>query len=262
MRKNKIIGILLLAILLISATAISKKLIKWNFNDYTKLTYQYNQTMSTNVEFFPNTQKMLMTANLIVSIKNKEFADVIFTDIKQITLSADSLGVYKANDTIEMPNQILFQDLKADGEIDGDIQQSNAMLARTLFPITNKEMKIGETVDLKMSMPFNMMGSSLNVKGFNRVKYTNSNNGIENLKTTIDVSDYTIPEEIKQDYICYLKGKSDFHFDSDKGIFRNGTINLNMAMGINVADSTSTEKDIKMMLDMATEINIKLIKSE
>ncbi len=262
MRKNKIIGILLLTVLLISATTISKKLIKWNFNDYTKLTYEYNQTISTDGEYLPDTQKMLMTANLLVSIKNKEFADVIFTDIKQIMLSADSLGVYKATDTIEMPNQVLFQDLKADGDIDGDIQQSNAMLTRTLFPITNKKMKIGDTVDLKMSMPFNVMGTSLNVKGYNRVKYTNSNNGIENLKTTIDVSDYTIPEEIKQEYVCYLKGKSDFYFDSNKGIFNNGTMNMNIAMGINIADSTSTEKDIKMMLNMTTEINLKLMKTE
>lgn len=197
MRKSKNIGILLLILLMISATVIPKKLIKWNFNDYNKLTYQYNQTMSTDVEFFPNPQKMQMTANLIVSIKDKEFADVIFTDIKQMTLSVDSLGVYRVRDTIEMPNQVLFQDLTPEGKIDRHIQQSNLMLARTLFPITNKKMKIGDTIDLKMSMPFNMMGSNINVKGYNRVKYTNSDNGIEKLTSVIDISDYTIPEEIE-----------------------------------------------------------------
>jgi hypothetical protein len=262
MLNRKILGISLVALLLISGNTISKKLIKWNFDDYEKLTYNYNQTMSTDVEFFGDNQKMLMTANLIVSIKDNEHADVIFTDIKHITFSADTLGVYKATDTIEMPNQVLFQDLTPEGKIDGDIQQSSLMLAHTLFPITNKKMKIGETVDLKMSMPFNMMGTNLNVKGFNRVKYIKSNDGIENLNTVIDVSEYTIPEEIEQDYICYLKGTSDFNFNSKKGIFNDGIINLNMAMGINIADTTTTEKTAKMMMDMTTEIKLNLIKTE
>ncbi|MEX0362542.1 MAG: hypothetical protein AB3N10_16315, partial [Allomuricauda sp.] len=206
--------------------------------------------------------KILMTGNLIVSIKDKEHADVIITDIKQMTLTADSLGVYEVTDTIKMPNQVLFQDLTAEGNIDGDIQQSGVMLARTLFPITNKKMKIGDSVDLKMSMPFNMMGTNLTVKGHNRVKYANSNNGIEKLNTKIDVSDFTIPEEIKQEYVCYLKGNSNFSFDSKKGIFKNGTINMNMGMGMKVTDSTSVERTTKMMMEMMTEINLKLIKTD
>jgi len=262
MLRIKTLGILLISVIFISATSISGKLIKWNFDDYTKLTYEYIQTMSTDVEIFDDTQEMMMTANLIIKIKDKQHADVIFTDIKQYNMSQDSLGNYKAIDSIEMPNQILFQDLTPEGNIDGNVLQSNLMLARTLFPITNQKMKIGETTDLKMSMPFNMMGSNINVKGYNRVKYVKSINGIEKLSSLIDVSEYTIPEEIEQDYICYLKGSSDFSFDSKRGVFNDGIININMAMGINITDSITTEKTPKMMMDMNTEIKLKLIKTE
>jgi hypothetical protein len=262
MARRKILGILLFSVIFISATSVSKKLIKWNFDEYTTLTYEYNQSMLTDVEFFDDAQKMMMTAYLIIKIKNKQSADVIFTNIKQFRMSKDSLGTYKVTDTIEMPNQILFQDLTPEGNIDGDIQQSNLMLARTLFPITNQKMKIGETTDLKMTMPFNMMGSNINVKGYNRIKYVSSNDGIEKLSTLIDVSEYTIPEEIEQDYICYLKGYSDFSFDSKRGVFNDGIINLNMAMGINITDSTTTKETAKMFMDMNTEIRLKLIKTE
>lgn len=37
---------------------------------------------------------------------------------------------------------------------------------------------------------------------------------------------------------------------------------MNMAMGINISNSTTIQKDFKMMMDMNTEINLKLIKTE
>ena len=259
---KKISGILMVLVMFIAATPVSNDLIKWNFSDYKKLTYEYNQTMLTDVGFLDDLQKMMMTANLIIKIKDEQHADVIFTDIMHYRMSQDSLGSYKVTDTIDMPNQILYQDLTPNGNIDGYIQDSYLMLARILFPTTNQKMKIGETIDLKMSMPFNMMGSNINVKGYNRVKYVDSNDGIEKLSSLIDVSEYTIPEEIDQDYICFLKGNSDFSFDSKRGVFNEGTINMNVAMGINITDSITAKKSIKMMMDMDTEINLKLIKTE
>lgn len=253
--------IVLISISAISATTVPKKLIKWNFGNYSKLTYEYSQSMSSDVEFFKNTDKREMTAKLIVNIKDKEHADMILIDIKSLLMSQDSTGNYVAKDTIEMPNQILFQDLTPEGNIDGNIPQSSLMLAKTLFPITGKKMKLGQTIDLNMSMPFSIYGSNINVKGNNSVKYESSKNGIEELTIT-DVSEYTIPEEIEQDYLCYLKGKSNFHFDAKKGLFKDGVIHMNMAMGINVIDSTTMEKSAQMIMDMNTEIKLKLIKTE
>lgn len=262
MIRRAYILLILISIIGISATVGSDKLIKWNFDDYTKLTYEYRQLMSSEVAFFDDAQKGLLTANLIVRIKDNKYADVIYTDIKSYTLSIDSLGNYIKSDSINMPNQVLFQDLTPEGNIDGNIDQGSIMLAKTLFPITNKKMKIGETTDLKMSMPFNMFGSNINVRGFNRVKYESSDGGIAKLSSVIDVSEYTIPEEIDQDYLCYLIGNSSFNFDSDKGIFKDGVINLILAMGINETDSTTMKKTTKMMMEMNTEIILKLIKTE
>ncbi len=262
MQRKLLVPLLLISFLLIAATLPTKKPIRWNFNDYTKLTYDYRQSISTDMSFMGGKQQSLMTAKLLVKIKDKEFADVLFTDIQSIGMSKDSLGNYVATDTTSMPNTILFQDLKPDGTIDGHIQQSSVMLARTLFPITNKKMKVGDTVGLKMSMPFNIFGSAINVKGFNHVTYVGSENGFEKLNTVIDVSDYTIPEEINQDYLCYLKGNSRFSFDADKGLFKEGTINLNLGMGTTITDSTMVKKTTNMMMDMDTEINFKLMKAE
>ena len=244
MQRNLLIPLSLITFLLVSATVPSKKLIRWNFKDYTKLTYDYRQATTADISFMGKTQRSLMKAKLLVKIKDEVFADVLFTDLQSINLVQDSLGNYVPTDTITMPNSILFQDLKPDGTIDGHIQQSSLMLARTLFPITNKKMKIGDTVALKMSMPFNIFGSAINVKGFNKVTYEGSEDEGEKLSTRIDVTDYTIPEEINQDYLCYLKGNSDFSFDADKGIFKEGTINMNMGMGVNITDSTTVKKQL------------------
>jgi hypothetical protein len=262
MINKKYISLILVSTIAISATVVSNKLIKWNFDDYTKLTYEYSQLMSNEVDFNDETLKVLMTANLIVSIKDNKYADVIFTDRVSYLFSKDSLGNYIKSDSLNMPNHILFQDLTPEGNIEGSIDQGSIMLAKTLFPITNKKMNIGETTDLKMSMPFNMFGSNINVRGFNRVKYESSDGGILKLSSVIDVSEYTIPEEIDQDYLCYLIGNSSFNFDSDKGIFKDGVINLNLAMGINETDSIKMKKTTKMMMEMNTEIKLKLIKTE
>ncbi|NQX81114.1 MAG: hypothetical protein HRT66_03840 [Flavobacteriaceae bacterium] len=258
----KIKLIVLISIISISAVVVSKKVIKWNFEDYTKLTYEYSQSTLTEAEFFKGTNKVISKANLIIKIKDKGHADVIFTDMKFIVMSRDSIGNYIAKDTIKMPNQVLFQDLTPNGSIEGNIQQSNLMLVKTLFPIIDQKMKLGKTYDIEMSMPFNIFGSSINVKGNNKVTYESSRNNIEELSTIINVSDYTIPEEIEGEYVCFLKGKSSFNFDSKKGVFKDGLIKLNMAMGISITDSIDMKKTTKMIMDMNTEIKLKLIKIE
>lgn len=232
--------------------------IKWNFKDYQKITYAYSQKMAAKTPFSSDSMWNGMEANLIVSIKNNELADIVLADVKTYSFDKDSLGNYIATDTVEMSNRILFQDLTPEGKMKGEIKQGNAMLAKTLFPIPNKPMAIGDTANLRMNMPFNIYGSSINAKGYNRIKYVEKKNDILHLKTKIDVSEYQIPEEINQDYICFLKGNSSFKFDSEKGVFEAGTINLSMGMGVNQVDSTSNSKEDKMMMEMNTKIDLKL----
>jgi hypothetical protein len=78
-------------------------------------------------------------------------------------------------------------------------------------------------------------------------------------ESIINVSEYTIPEDVKTKWICYLKGDIKFNFNSEKGYFTEGEVKLNMAFQ---PEKTNDNDGLSMALDMETTINLKLVKVE
>jgi len=249
---------------LISASFIilNGDIFRWRFDKFKKLTFKYGQVESAKSEFFGN--KKMNTFNkldgqLVVKVKSDTLADIVLEDLKMTTCNIDSLGDTLMVMTHSVP-EMFIQDLKEDGTIEGQLNGQMEMLAKTLFPITNKKAEIGDSTDLSMTMPFNLLGSTINVKGYNRVKYLGNVEGVDKFETIINVSEYTIPDDVKTKYKCYVKGNSKFDFSSQKGYFTNGMININVAFG--TESSESSQSMMNMSMDMNTQIVLQLVTAE
>ncbi|HEY4874910.1 MAG TPA: hypothetical protein VIH86_05020 [Puia sp.] len=202
-----------------------------------------------------------LDGKLIVKVKSATLADIVLVDLKMTICNLDSLGDTSIIMTQSVP-EMFIQDLKEDGTIEGQLNGQTEMLAKTLFPIMNKKTEIGDSADLPMIIPFNLFGSTINVRGYNRVKYVGNKAGIDKFETIINVSDYTIPDEVKSKYKSYMKGNSKFDFDSQKGYFTSGVVNINMAFGTESESSDSSKFMMNLSMDMNTKITLQLVTVE
>ena len=111
------------------------------------------------------------------------------------------------------------------------------MLLKMLFPLPSKPIKIGESVDVPAQIPFNAMGSLLQVTGHSRITLTQfvkiGGRTCAQLDVDIDISQIEVPTELKGEYKCSSRGASIFFFDIDSRSFVSGTIALIMQFSIN-----------------------------
>jgi hypothetical protein len=235
---------------------------RWHFDKFKKLTFKYGQVESTKSGFFVNKKMNIfnkLDGKLVVKVKSDTLADIVLEDLKMTMCNIDSLGDTSTVMIRSVP-EMFIQDLKEDGSYEGQLNGQMEMFAKTLFPIINKKAEIGDSTDLPMAMPFNLFGSTINVKGYNRVKYLGNAEGVDKFETVINVSEYTIPDEVKTNYKCYMKGNSKFDFNSQKGYFTKGVININVAIG---AESSESPKSmLNMSMDMNTQIVLQLVTAE
>ena len=184
---------------------------------------------------------------LVVKVNNSSVADMIFKDMFMKISEIDSLGIKKQIMENQMP-EFNIQGLNEDGKIDGKLNSQTEILAKILFPVINKNLKLNETHDLPLDMAFNQYGYQIKVKGQNSIKY----DGNGELKTKINISEFENLQDSKK-YISYLKGNSSYNFDNQKGYFKSGTININMAIG-------SIENKISVItMNSNSTITLKLI---
>mgnify|MGYP006293104849 CR=1 FL=1 len=126
---------------------------------------------------------------------------------------------------------LVMQGLKEDGT--GSIGNSSQdMLLKMLFPLPPDSLQVGESVDIPARMPFNAMGSPLEVNGRSRIALTRyvqaGNRTCAQLDVDIDISELDVPEELDGEYQCTVKGRSRFFFDVNSRSFVSGTIAMLM----------------------------------
>ncbi|WP_291723656.1 hypothetical protein [Bernardetia sp.] len=220
--------------------------IRWKFGNFEKLTYEYHQiseNKSSMMNFGKQDGKMLSKATglLIVSPKEGGKADVVFKNVEMSLLSVSEEG--DTTQTMKQSSPDFFmQDMDELGKIAGNLNQQTELLAQTLFPIPSEKLKVGQTSKIPISMPFNMLGSIINVTGFNEVKLESLEDAKAKVSTIIDVSEFEIPEDANVNYECYLKGSSNYTFDTTQGYF--DTIDLNITMVLkNLASDNQDEND-------------------
>ncbi len=255
---KKLLSIFLIT-LCCSFISSDRHLIQWEFDNFKKLTFSYVQTMHSKSSIMSD-MSMLQELNgiLVVHAKSPTHADVLFKELQMKMFRLDSLGDSSDVMTNIYPDMFI-QDMKEDGSIDGELDGQTELLAKVLFPALPKAIAPGDSVDLPMMVPFNIMGSVIKVKGYNRVKYTGTTNESSTLNTIINVTDYTIPEDIKTKYICFLKGTSSFQFNDTKRYFTQGEITIHMGFGTEGEKKSDPDR---LMMDMKSTIKLKLIKVE
>lgn len=113
---------------------------------------------------------------------------------------------------------------------------SQDLMLRLLFPLPNKSLAVGESVELPMQMPFNLGESVLPVTGICRVRLvryvTIENRTCAELKAEMDVSKMKVPAEIEGTYSASLTGQSVMYFDVSRKIFQSATVAAVMEMNV------------------------------
>jgi len=217
-------------------------LFRWNFSNKDVHAYAYEQevrskaAMSSPPDDRINDMQPELSGRglLLVKSQGDGTANLVLKDLK-MSMKTD-FGGNKESDTMEhTAPPLVVQGMKEDGS--GSFgESSQEMFLKSLFPLPTKPLKVGESVDVPAQMPFNAMGSVLQVKGRSRItlgRYVKiGNRTCAQLDVDLDVSEMKVPSELKGKYKCSIKGTSVFYFDVANRFFTSGSIALLMQFSI------------------------------
>ena len=161
---------------------------------------------------------------LLVKSQGDGTANLVLTDMK-VSMKAHLVADEEPETMEQSMPPVVVQGMKEDGSASFG-NSSQDMLLRTLFPLPDKPLDVGETVDVPASIPFNAMGSPLPVKGRIRITLTRyvkiEQRTCAQLDVDIDISDIKVPPELKGEYECAITGTSVFYFDVAERVFASG----------------------------------------
>ncbi len=208
-------------------------ILRWDFSRKTVHNYLYEQeaknkfTVGLGVgEQVPDTEQSLSAkATLLVKSQGDGTAELVLKDSK-VTMKM-TMGKEKEPKIMEstMP-PIVVQDMKEDGSASFG-NSSQDLFLRMLFPLPRKPLNVGEFVDADVQMPFNAMGSLLQVKGRSRMTLTRyveiSGRICAQFDVDTDISGLRVSSELEGDYKVSMKGRSLYFFDIDRRLFVYGS---------------------------------------
>ncbi len=178
-------------------------------------------------------QEMSAKGVLLVKSQGDKTAELVLKDMK-MSMKMDMGDQGPKTMEQNMP-PFVIQGMKEDGS--GSFGNSSMdMLLKMLFPLPSKSIKVGEFVDVPAQMPFNAMGSMLQVTGRSRITLTQyvkiGDRTCAQLDVKTTISTLKVPTELKGEYKCSTKGKSVFYFDTADRSFISGTISMIMQFSI------------------------------
>jgi len=209
---------------------------RWDFSKKNVQAYSYEQEVINKTEISTEAgnemgdpeQSMSAKGSLLIKSQADGTAELILKDMK----ASMRISFNKTDDPKTMEQEMppfVVQGMKEDGTGPfGDSSQD--MLLKLIFPLPSKTLKIGESVDVPAQMPFNAMGSQLQVKGHSRIKLTRyvliGNHTCAQFNVDIDISDLKVPSEFEGEYLCSTKGSAVFFFDISSRAFVSGSTAL------------------------------------
>ena len=207
---------------------------RWDFSSPDVVhTYSYEQEVRTTSDMglsvgdAPGTldQTMSSTGVLLVRSRGSGTGELVLKDVK-VRMESDAGGDDGSRSMEQTIPPIVVQGLKEDGSgAFGDNPQD--MFLKMLFHLPSKALRVGESVDVPAQMPFNAMGSVLQVKGRFRITLTRyvriAENRCAQLDVDTDISQLNVPPELQGEYRCSLRGTSVFYFDVQHRRFQSGT---------------------------------------
>jgi len=218
-------------------------LLRWDFSGKRVYSYSYSQKISSIGHFYTelegdDTPEPATTSELkgkmFLKSEGDRTARLVLEDLKVIM----ELDIPESEEPKQMESQappMVIQGVQEDGtmKLGGTAQE---ILLKTLFPIPPTALKVGESVSVPATMPFNAMGSALYVTGTSVTTLTDYvalyGRTCAKLETIIDISTLKVPEELKGTYRCQVRGKSVFFFDVQGKRFLSGRVALIMGMRV------------------------------
>lgn len=207
---------------------------RWNFGSQDVHSYTYEQEVRSKTDMGSFGDKsddmdqveMSAKGTLLIKSQGNGTAELVLKDMK-MSAKMNSGGDKKPKIMEQTAPPLVVQGMKEDGS--GSFGNSSQdMLMKMLFPLPAKFMKVGDSVDVPMQMPFNAMGSVLQVSGRSRItlaRYVKiGKHTCAQLDVDTDISEIKIPSELKGEYKCSTKGTAVFYFDVANRYFVSGTI--------------------------------------
>ena len=213
-------------------------------------------------------QEMSAKGMLLIKSQGDSTAELVLKDMK-MSMKMD-MGKDEPKTMEQQMPPFVMQGMKENGS--GSFGNSSQdMLLKMLFPLPSKPIKVGESVDVPAQMPFNVMGSMLQVTGRSRITLTQyvkiGGRTCAQLDVDTDISKLKVPTELKGEYNCSTKGISVFYFDVSSRSFVFGTIALLMQFSIDAPmpqmkisgeDAPDMPKRSKMSMSSDNLITVKL----
>jgi len=179
-------------------------------------------------------QEMSAKGALLIKSQGDGTASLVLKDMK-MSMKMNAGGGEEPKTMEQAMPPVVVQGMKEDGS--GSFGNSSQdMLLKMLFPLPSGSLGVGESFDVPSQMPFNAMGSMLQVKGRTRItlaRYVKiGKRTCAQLDVDTDISKLKVPPELNGEYKCSTKGTSVFYFDVANRSFVSGTIALIMQFSI------------------------------
>jgi len=250
--------VLIVLLLGLASCQSTTEKVKWNFQNFKRISYDYHQVIESQSPFAKGeTTLSEAKGTLIVTVKKSGKADVIF---KEIEMSMSSIST--AGDTNQIMSQkvpdFFMQGMDEFGNVSGYRDQQTELISQVLFPLPSEETAVGDVFERPASVPFSMLGSQINVTGFNKIKLAAIEDDIATISTVVDISDFEIPKEANVNYECYMKGKAENTFDIAKGFFKTVDLDITMVAKKLPTKGEVNDEDNEMLKKMAEGLGIEM----
>jgi len=202
----------------------------WDFSKPKKYVYHLKRMTKSDgeLEDIPlgdrSKDEQIMTADLTVKVKKNKAADIILSNTK-VSKSSMFKGRELAaqNRLLSKKIQISYQDYPADGRVEHIGQELGV---GSWFPLPPYDFAPGGSAKLSLKIPFHANGSLLFLRGTNTLKYLRKEKkdgrNCAVIRSKVEVSDLTVPEELAEEHQCSFKGEGIYYFDYENHCFVSG----------------------------------------
>lgn len=236
-----------------------KQKFAWDFNSKNIYVYSFEQ-ITNGVNNWgddtrdADTSKIVGKGEVKIKSRGQDKADFVLT----LTIEHN---VFKSFNNMP-PQTMIIPDMDANGQFESKRRNSDVMFD-LIFPLPSKDLEIGESEKLDLEIPYNLMGSPLYIKGFNKLKYikdTAPNTAL--IKSEFKVDQLDVPKEIKGEFMCSFVGKAEFEFNYKEKYFESSKVNLEAKMKSKFDMEKSMMGKMNMNMKTTNRYNIKFIKIE
>ncbi|MEP2990928.1 MAG: hypothetical protein ABJN61_11665 [Flavobacteriaceae bacterium] len=237
-----------------------------DFSSQKKYVYSYSQSSKSEAQFEKdepfNKTKSYANGNLNIRVKENNLANLSVTNLKANLITFDNDGVAKDTTSNNVPTMVI-QNMTQQGTFE---DSNHNILFDLIFPLPTKPLKVGETENIPLQIPFNANGSKLFVKGFNAIEYSGIKiiDGKECavLNGIIDISQIETPEELATNYESSTTGTGTYYFSLLDKYFMRAEIRINMITFSKPKTEESVNDGLYGNMKNSSEIIAQLIEIE